>query len=288
MMGEYLTFSSTLELSLMPIVFENPNTEEAIARVVFDKELLTLFYRRFVCGAGAMEGEEFLAVIRAQEPELATYNPVIIDHTGPRHRHLRMIDTTLSHVHLSFDQSIEEGAPRKLLIKVIDGLQTNFREAWEKYKIAADLKFGQSTCATILFSEVLRLEDKTSNYLKPKTSFFINPATCLWARSNAPIQKITCNDLPFNIPSYLDMVMLMNTIMDLHSPRISENTDTKVTVANENFEPQENSLQALLLTYTIGLMLATLLLSPCTRRVRRLFQNQIPDREPVVQYYQRP
>jgi hypothetical protein len=276
-------------MTKMPMVYENTNAEEAIARIVFDKELLTIFYRRFVCGAGALEGKEFLAIIDAQVPELANYNPVIIKETGPRHRHLRLIDTTLSHLHLSFDRSIEKGAPRKLLIQVIDSLQTKFSEAWEKYKIAADMKLGQSSCATILFSEASRLEDKTLDFLKPKKSYFVNPATCLWARPNAPIQEITCNDLPYNIPTYLDMLLLMNTTMNLLDTiqlRESENTAPENTVPNENPTPPEGSQQTILPTAIIAIMIACLLL-PLARSMRRMFQDNVADRETVVNYQQR-
>lgn len=254
----------------MPIIFENPNADEAIARIVFDRDLFTIFYRRLTCGAGALEGKEFLDIIKAEVSELENYNPVIIElHSESRHRHFKIRDTELSHVHLGFNQSIEKLKSIKLLVQVIDKLQSNFEEAWKKTKIISDKTFGQSVCATALFSEQTKLLKTTQNFLEQNKSFLTNPATCFWVKSNEPVQQIECDMLPDNIPTYQAILITMRAIMAATVAQQLHATQDKID--SEKPSSHENTQMIFILTCMLGLLISAVLIPPVMRKVRRMF-----------------
>jgi hypothetical protein len=253
----------------MPIVLENLNQDEAIARIVFDKDLFTLFYRRLVCSAGASKGEEFLSIINEEVPELAHYNPVIIEqHTESRHRHFKPRDTQLSHVHLGFDKSIENANSVKLLIKVIDNLQSKYGDTWQKIKYIKDENFGESSCAAVLFTRKQGLVDATQKYLEQNRLYLTTPLPCLWTKSKMPIQEIECDTLPDVIPTYQEIQSEMKMIMDLFNhQQLRKNKDI---ADNESSSFDDNSMQGMLFTCIIGLIITSIIVAPVVRTVRRM------------------
>jgi hypothetical protein len=279
----------------MPIVFENPNRDEAIARIVFDKDLFTVFYRSMTCGAGAVEGKEFLSIIKTEVPQLINYNPVIIEmHSEPRHKHFKARDTTLSHVHLGFDKSIEQVKSIKLLIRVINKLQSTFNDSWVKWKKVADANLGESSCGLNLFSDTSGLISSTHDFLKNNLSYTRNPSICLWAKPNLPMQVVECALLPDEIPTSDEIHASIQTMMDLfkqqqlNKPRnkinnlnsltisetqpgaISESTSLAISEADSDAN-EEASLQTVIMTSMVGLLIILMCATPLVRRVRRMF-----------------
>ncbi|MES2217330.1 MAG: hypothetical protein V4501_02855 [Pseudomonadota bacterium] len=198
----------------MPLILDNENTNEIIARFVFDKNLFTVFFRITSCGIGA-EGENFRAefykhsVLRDLRPQ------IIINDADPRHRHFHPRDSTLLHVHLGFDASIEHIDTVKAILQSTNQIQQNVFENWSAMEKIINAKVKYPVCGTILFSNVDNMVAIAERFFTYNNRLDLNTNLCFWRNSNGKKQNVECQNLVTDIPTDAEISESMKTTISL-------------------------------------------------------------------------
>lgn len=240
----------------MPIVLDNPEETDAIARLVFDGNLFTAFYRTPPCDTSgeangvcnAFKRDSFLLSL---EPE------PVFNNLHPLHYQFVLLSRDLVHIHVGFKTSIENMPAIRSILTSLHELDIAAKAGWRSEKMKYENLLKVTMCNDNYFSNADHLLGIANNILNPLPRLAAH-RECLWnqGNDNQPSQLINCDLIPANTLSEEQIRhLLVNTISQaVPEPASQEVPEISATTATE-----PDSIQIMLALMIIFYMLRRLI-----------------------------
>jgi hypothetical protein len=251
----------------MPTVIDNDDTNDVVARLIFDDKLFTVFYRPNPCDP--LTDGPALTRAMANDDYLSTSQPrEVINNDDNLHYHFKLLDVKLAHVHIGFATSVENPLAVASIVKTLLKIHIVGHASALNLQMEYEKKFKATLCSSSYFSSGRQmLAAVTKRAATPQLS---QHRECLWTTGNnyEHTQLINCDEINANsltLPEFNDFIRQAITAQATLSRSATGNNAVKIPETTGQAASQEY------LSLMLAIMMSFYIMRQLFQPARRVF-----------------